>query len=216
MDAVNPLNYSPRPRVASRVSRWAYRLLFLATLIVAAILWGPGLQRHVQFIYWQYQCLSFTQPADHVIYELAPGKIIHSEFCQPALRFDDSLTGSPVFLHEMRRPDGAKLLVSVRVLPSAAAKSRGTDFNSFFHALNVNEWLVSALPQKLEASQFIYWGSPLATGGIADKHNWKIFAGQPDVNNPSHFTFDYEVDGVRHSCDVWLNNYGQLIASQRP
>ena len=216
MDAVNPLNYAPRPRAAQRVWRWVYRLLFAAAIAVAAVLWGPGLGRLADFLYWQHRCLIFTQPADHVVYELAPGKIIRAETCVPALHLDASLTGSTIFLHEMRRPDGTRLLVSVRLLPSSPSQVANPDSHGFFHALTLNEWMVAATPQKLANSGFIYWGSPLVTWGFADDHHWKVFAGQPDENNPSHFTFDYEVDGGRRTCDAWLNNQGQLLASQRP
>ena len=42
MDAVNPLNYAPRPRVAQRFWRWVYRLIFVAAIVVAAVPMGSG------------------------------------------------------------------------------------------------------------------------------------------------------------------------------
>jgi hypothetical protein len=209
MDAVKPLNYAPKPRAAQRLWRWVYRLIFLAAIVIAAVLWGPGIWRHAEFLYWQRRCLTFTQPADHVVYELAPGKIIHSEACLPAMRFDPSLNGSTVFLHEMRRPDGTRLLVSVSLLPNSPSEVAGPDFHAYLHALTLNEWTVATTPQKLANSEFVYWG-------IADDHHWKIFAGQPDANNPSHFTFDFEEDNVRGTCDAWLKNDGQLLIGQTP
>jgi hypothetical protein len=36
MDAVNPLNYAPKPPAAQRVWRWVYRLIFVAAIVLAA------------------------------------------------------------------------------------------------------------------------------------------------------------------------------------
>lgn len=74
--------------------------------------------------------------------------------------------------------------------------------------------------------RYISWTvSPIATLAqqgdvnfprITHAHNWKFFAGQLDPMNPSHFTFDYEMNGQRHTCDAWLDNAGRLLVSQRP
>jgi hypothetical protein len=209
MDAVNPLNYAPRPRAAQRFWRWAYRLIFFAAIVIAAIEWGPGLWSHAQSIYWEQKCLNFMQPPDHVVFEMNRGNILHSELCVPAIRFMGTrviaarVPDSTIFLHEMGRPDGTRCILLLGLFPGPNALEQ--------FGLQYMEWTVSLSPR------YSNWNFVMAqtTMGSAFSH-WKFFAGQPDVNNPSHFSFDYEMDGTRHTYDAWLKNDGQLIVSQRP
>jgi hypothetical protein len=46
-------------------------------------------------------------------------------------------------------------------------------------------------------------------GGAGDEPSFsssadRIYAGQPDPDDPSHFTFEYENRGVRKTVDGWL------------
>ena len=210
MDAVNPLNYAPRPRVAQRFWRWVYRLIFVAAIVVAAFQWGSGLWRDVQSIYWEQKCLHFTQPPNHVVLELNQLSVIHSEVCLSRNRFmgfgknANTVSDGTIFLHEMRRPDGTRCLVSL------------TFPLNFLYAvggfrLQYLEWNVSLWPQMTKWNYLT-----VTTGSGTQVNHWKFFAGQPDANNPSHFTFEFELNGTRRTCDAWLNNDGQLIVSRRP
>jgi hypothetical protein len=210
MDAVKPLNYAPKPPAARRVWRWVYRLIFAAAIIVAAAVWGPGIWRHAESIYWEQQCLAFLLPPNHVVLEMDRGNVLHCEVCVPRVHLEGIdhsriiLSDGTIFLHEMRRPNGMRCLTSLTFSPTFPIEQVG-------FRVQYLEWSVSLWPQM---SNWDYLtvatdrGSPLA--------HWKFFAGQPDANNASHFTFDYEVDGLRHTCDAWLDNDGKLIVSQRP
>jgi hypothetical protein len=208
MDAVNPLNYAPRPRAAQRFWRWAYRLIFVAAIVVAAIEWGPGLWRHAQSLYWEQKCLNFLQPPGHVVFGIGQSGLVHTELCVPRIRFEGinqrstNVYDSTIYLHEMRRSDGTRCLISLTWSPSYPT-----------HKLQLQwlEWSVSLSPVLFR------WNVVEVTTGPGILYaGWKIFAGQPDANNPSHFTFDYEAQGTRHTCDAWLNNDGQLLVSPRP
>jgi hypothetical protein len=209
MDAVKPLNYAPKLPTSRRAWRWAYRITLLAAIIIAVIQWGPTMWQRAQSIYWEQQCLAYLLPPDHVVFEVNQGKFIHSEYCTPMLRFmrtriDPTMPPAvPIFVHGMRRPDGTRRLVILLVMPDPI----GNDgFKFSYYA-----WDVSLSPQ------FANWNDLMreTIHGSLQQH-WKFFAGQPDLNNPSHFTFDYELDGHRHTYDAWLNNEGQLIVSPRP
>ena len=51
------------------------------------------------------------------------------------------------------------------------------------------------------------WIGPTITARWGEEHKWlRIFAGQPDPNDPSHFTIEYEADGKRGVIDGWLRD----------
>jgi hypothetical protein len=210
MDAVNPLNYAPKPRAAQRAWRWVYRLIFLAAITIAALQWGANLLTHLNTIYWEHECLQYLQPPNHVVFEFLRSNIVHEENCIPKNRFmgagklSNTMSDGEIFLHQMCRPDGSRYLVSLSLSP---AYPNGIE-KWRFQAL---QWTVSFSPQ------LISWQNPsFVTDPVTSPSHWKFFAGQPDPNNLSHFTFDYDLDGTRNICDAWLNNDGQLIISRRP
>jgi hypothetical protein len=207
MDAVKPLNYAPKPPAARRVWRRVYRLISALAIIVAAVAWGPGTWRHAESIYWEQKCLHFLQPPNHVVLEMNRGNVLHWEVCVPQSRFEGERRFpalGTIFLHEMRRPNSMRCLVSLSdspIGPSGLGRFR----------LQCLQWDVSLRPQLLDWDQITIG---LGHGSIFS--HLKFFAGQPDANNPSHFTFDYELDGLRRTCDAWLDNDGKVIVSQRP
>jgi len=208
MDSVRPLNYAPRPSVGQRFSRRLRRFILFAAIVIAALLWGKGILRHAYYSYWEYECLEFQLPPNHVVTEINGGKI-SSEICVPCQRFagigSAQTWANTIFLHEMRLPDGKRLLVLLSFFSISPTASILTTFQ-----LEYMEWNVS-LSRDLRIWSYL----PNTITGPASGH-YKFFAGQPDQNNASHFTFDYDLDGHRHTCDAWLNNDSQLIVSQRP
>jgi hypothetical protein len=209
MDAVKPLNYAPKPPAARRVWRWVYRLIFAVATIVAAVVWGPGIWRRAASIYWEQKCLAFLEPPSHVVLDTNPSaNVFHSEVCIPRSRFEESGSSPPnpsdctIFLHEMRRPDGRRCLMLLTYLGGAPVGPVQLEFQ-------YAEWNVSLSPQ------LTYWNIVYVPTDRQFAH-LTFFAGQPDTNNPSHFTFDFNLDGMRHTCDAWLDNDGKLIVSQRP
>lgn len=209
MDSVKPLDYAPKPPAAERLLRRGYRWVLLAAALAAAILWAPGAWRWADFFYWRYRCLNFALPPSHLMYEIADGKVLHSEAAVAEIHFNHLAATrvyvATVYLHEMHRPDGTPWLVSLD-LTYVPTPSRPLG-----HVLELHDeqWNVSG-PPRLSRWEGVLFPE------IDDLHHWKFFAGQSDAHNPSHLTFDYELDGERHTCDGWLNNDGRLIISQRP
>jgi hypothetical protein len=209
MDSVKPLDYACKPPVAERLLRRGYRWVLLAAGLAALILWAPGAWRWAQFFYWRHRCLAFALPPDHVMYEIAGGKVLHTEAALAEIRFDHLSAShvyvATIFLHEMRRPGGAPCLVSLDLayVPPTTPGPR------YVLHLRDEQWNVSGLPRPP------HWQDVLFPE-IDDQHHWKFFAGQSDPQDPSHLTFDYVMDGQRHTCDGWLTEDGRLIVSRRP
>jgi hypothetical protein len=210
MDAVKPLNYAPKPPAARRVWRRLYIAVFAMGIIIPAIWLWPGAWRRAELAYWEMKCLRFSQPPSHIVFEMNRGNILHCELCMPRIRFEgiDSSRIVPsigtIFLHEMRRPNGMRCLLSLTVSPMFPIEQAG-------FRVQCLQWNISFWPH---LSKWDYL--TVAPGSGSSQSHWKFYAGQPDANNPSHFTFDFELDGQRHTCDGWLDNDGKLIVSQRP
>lgn len=59
--------------------------------------------------------------------------------------------------------------------------------------------------------------STLFSGNFTSvKCDGRFFAGQPDPNDESHFTIDYEVDGIRNTIDGWLLDDDTVKLEPRP
>src|ERR1700728_3449167 len=212
MDAVNPLNYAPKPPVAARISRWLYRLVFAGAIAAAFVFWGPGLWRWGNFLYWQHCCLIYWQPPTHVVRETSNFTIIHPELCPPLNSMqryleDGTADDGTIFLHEIQTPSGSRRLVLLSLSAShPQIIASPLEFGCVQWSATPHERLLSCNSIEM----------PDLAGPFISPRHWKFFAGQPDLSNPSHFTFDFELDGARHTCDAWLKDDGELIVSQRP
>ena len=207
-EATKPLNYAPKPAGTRRVRRWVLRAAVGALLIGLVVFWSTIGASTVRRVYWLNRCLHFQQPAGHLVWEINRGAVVHQEVCAPKHAILDGPLCNGcgnIFVHEMQRPDGTSRLVAVVIEPWWPTDAAGT-FRMCY--------------QTWEPSMFIketQWGYLVVPAGSGTQlSDWKFFAGQPDPANPSHFTFDYDVDGTRHTCDVWLKNDGNLVISQRP
>jgi hypothetical protein len=212
MDAVNPLNYARKPPPASRIMLWLYRVIFIGAMLAVLVFWGPGLWRWGNFLYWQHRCMIYRQSPAHLVLETSNCNILYSEFCPPLnsmQRYLDDRTADDgtVFLHEMQTPSGERRLV---LLSISSFSQLAYDANML--RLEYREWSAAVNPQLLKSDEATFAG--LESPFISKRH-WKFFAAQPDTADPSHFTFDYDLDGARHTCDAWLKDDGQLIVSQR-
>ena len=52
----------------------------------------------------------------------------------------------------------------------------------------------------------IRWVDGVLRADRPAEHNVRFYAGQLDPNDPSHFTIDYELNGVRNVIDGWLTD----------
>jgi hypothetical protein len=212
MDSPPTLHYAPGPAPVVRWRRRGIRLILLGGFLAILWFWGGAAWTRLNFLYWQHRCLTYLQPPDHIVLEILATAPIPSspsaEVAAPPLvslgRYDGSVDvwGKTIFLHQMRRPDGTPWLVclGIRMVAGYAAEVY-TLFDQEF-----------AVDSQLGSFHSNYVSFP----PINNADHWKFFVGQPDPVNPSHFTFDYELNGTRHTADAWLDNAGKLLVSVRP
>ena len=127
--------------------------------------------------------------------------------------------GALVFLHELTTPSGARRIVAVHFLPyvlegtegggGAGLVARIFETGGYFgppvYVGDSNaRMLVPADAPALVATSI----PPAAAVPL----RW--FAGQPDADDPSHFTLDYELDGVHGTVDGYLTDDGGSVRMQ--
>jgi hypothetical protein len=115
----------------------------------------------------------------------------------------------PILFHELQRPDGTKRLVSLdyNELSAMSLSVLVLDFR-FSSEIWAPTW--SNTPKSIPNTNVS------GITNIPAITTLKIYAGQPDPKDLTHFTFDYDSDGNRHTIDGWLTNADQIVLRQRP
>jgi hypothetical protein len=227
------LEYAPPPSWHRR--RWFRRTVLLVCVFAIAAAgwrWAPEKWQRAKLLYWQRQCLNYSPSADEVVYDQEPGGAplllykpgyqkwsrggfeggtlaTASKVPECYRRFQEEESGTtyvmqnPVlFLHERRALSGRRYLVVVT----------GDDFFQAWDTIDqldihtrgsftVGGW--SDYPQ--------HTGGLLAMSAILPPprkpHTLRVFAGQADPENESHFTIRYEVDGRSNSIDGYVQDF---------
>ncbi|HVT90066.1 MAG TPA: hypothetical protein VHD56_14530 [Tepidisphaeraceae bacterium] len=205
MDGNNPqaLEYAPRPSRSSRVKRLI--IAWMCILIVGGLAWrhGPYGWWYLQVLYWQNQCLNYSFPPGQ---QIIPGSSVfiprpwdqlYSILYTPTVPTDGTL-----FLHERRSPSGNIRLV---VLDTRLFFD-GTDDSiqpvaRIFRAGSVLR-IVDELP------------TPVISANALAKTD-KLFAGQIDLANPSHFTIGAVLNGQETIIDGWLEDDDRVLLEPR-
>jgi hypothetical protein len=226
------LDYAPAPPVLRqrRVRRAVLGVILLGA-VVAGWRWGPGVYQRGSLLYWQRQCLRYAAPAERVVYETDPaaGAALrsadrHYMLLKPRwgpmpaplptglvpdcwTRFGNASPGFPtatgpvLFLHELRTPTGQRRLVAIT---GAFQPSELPQFISGYDAeaqmIEPGTWKV--LPRNRTGGVAI----SVLSGPQPKPPHVRIFAGQSDPADPSHFTIRYELDGVGQVVDGWLRD----------
>ena len=138
--------------------------------------------------------------------------------------------GALVFLHELTTPSGARRVVAVHFLPymldgrdlgDAGLVARIFEPGGFLrppsHVGDAQARLLVPVDPPAAAA-----GHAAAGDGVSA--TWtdlpykplplRWFAGQPDAADPSHFTLDYELDGVHGTVDGYLTDDGGSVRMQ--
>jgi hypothetical protein len=227
------LDYAPRPawHRRRRFRRWAAALVVLVG-VACALYWRVPLQQWSSRAYQQYQCMNYHLPAGTVAYEESPeaatalvakggeyaaGKTggnfnttvaIHvpaplkilSELTDPPLR----LRGATLFLHGRTSPGGNRRLVIIQRVPNTLVPAF-VPYTDLDVTLLEPSWKTGLPRQVFPAS-----GEPprviIPHDLNAMARHLRIFAGQPDPKDASHFMIQYEVSGIRGTIDGWLQD----------
>ena len=218
-----PLPWQRRP--------WARRALLVGMVaavvaVVAAL--TPSLWHRFQLVRLQRACLAHRDPPDAVAYEsldlfnstdhpdvgsrsMSETSAVPTAWTEfyGRLQGTGPRTAGMLFLHERRSPSGARRLVAVDV------STMNMGFFTFHARLfSVGSFLRPAaeLPSAIDTSDIDGGGSPHFTPG---HRSVRLYAGQPDQNDPTHFTIDLELDGQRRTLDGWLRDDDTVVIESR-
>jgi hypothetical protein len=196
--------------------------------MAAAVRWGPQYVRQVRLLYYQRACMNYRAPADQVVYERGPGAAallatsreyttLATSTNQPApvgrepaclsgyqnvAASTTTAPGAVLFMHELHLPSRGRRLVIVR--SNFAADTPPMFIPGFDLELTVMDPATWKTPPKdITAGMPIDVTSPI----LASPPQLRIFAGQVDPADESHFTIRYVLDGKRHIADGHLEEW---------
>jgi hypothetical protein len=203
-----PLSYAPplpwhRRRQAQRT---VIRLLVAAAITFAGV-WGFRFMQQLVFLNQQRHWMSYTMSPAKIILadgagaapllrqpgyrQLRPNAVVYET---PAVT-DFSPNSNCVFIHARRAAGHAQRLIVATISPY------------FGDQLKEYEIDVSLLtPAGLGLGSRPVASPPFGSPGLAFENTSgiKIFAGQPDPTDESHFTIPYELNGKSNIIDGWL------------
>jgi hypothetical protein len=209
LDYAPPLPWYRRSR-ARRLVWVAVAMLTLLLVIRAA----PRAWNHVAMLYWQGQCMDYVAPADQVVYDqlATPGvtagppttAIVPASWrsfymrASPSVPVGSSVCSATAFLH--RRTDsssGADRLVAVDVFPHI--RSQGS---LIYLACRV---FTPGTALRRPREEGLRMRDQVLDDLLVDfSTRIRVFAGQPDPADASHFTIVMELDGEPRTLDGWL------------
>ncbi len=229
-----------------RMFRRIVSLVLLAGLIPCSVIWGPRAWRRVRILYYQHQCLTFTASPDAVVYEPEPAKAAALlrkglQYWGSNSTPEYAVAPDPRCLKRLASllpctPTGAPIITQSLTTPTILTGS-GLGFMHELRNHKGDRRLVVVAPPS-NPSFLMYCVAPLtpplgnvqsgtlaidscySTGlilGVDPPGALRIFAGQLDPNDASHFTFAYETrDGTGNgTIDGWLNDQCNIVMRVR-
>ena len=220
LDYAPPLQWHQR----RRVRRWILAGL-LAMAIASAWWWGPLWWHDIRLRYYRWQCNNYTASADQVVYaedakmveqilqaggtrcvyptqfgltdsRIYRGAVPKIPGCWENLASLDGAqirsSDAIVFLHERSTPKGVHWLICVTY--------SGCYEN--FYGKGRTDWVMTT---NVISPRSVPNGTE-SRGIEANPGTLRLFAGQADPADASHFTFMYELNGQRGTIDGWLQD----------
>jgi len=219
-NAITQLDYAPD---ANRRHRRRFRRALLAAILslflILAIKWFRPAINHTQLLYYQHRCLTHTARPDQIVadshlqvtqYVPSPdwGRF-YAAFSPPGGRFT-----STVFLGELRRKDTGSRLVSVDLRLGAHL-----DLGASTVAFDTHVIELAGLWSKPRLCQNRTWLSPFVTPwyppSLYARSLKRLYAGQVDPSDHSHFTIEFEYGEQRGIVDGWLGTDDGILFELR-
>jgi hypothetical protein len=213
------LDYAPPPPAHQRRSfrRWLVYAV-VAIIVFSGWFWVPRVARRFEVLYYQRLCLAHAAPPTLVAIEPDPAKAkalvalgthIGGMSGEAAYVFDPlaaayNTNGDCVFLHSRRKPTGGEVrLVVVDIVKiNDATQLNATSIKPATLVSNARSVAVKfhAMPPGPSYPRFDY---P------------RLYAGQVDPADDSHFTIKYEYSDRSGTIDGWLRDDDSVVLEPR-
>jgi hypothetical protein len=179
-----PLEYAQRPPA---MRRWRWRIVFAALAVVLAALAitrGPAVWDRAMLLYWQRQCMNYRAPADQVVYDTSSAdphahvpEAARELFARAEVRGLYQMEGV-LFMHRLTSPGGVRRLVIVTFWePGAPSAPNAVSV----YVIDPFGWRRPGTVEMPEVNGLPRLGKSL-----------KIYAGQIDPDDLSHFTIRFK------------------------
>lgn len=186
---------SPQERRHQLFRQWTRRILWCAlATVVMAIGWRVATQ--VQYLYWQHQCLTYALPPSTIVFDCFHRKPSAPPHARWLL---DEKSDWAVFIHGRETPAGERRLVIAIV-----------DRNDTELSISAEQYIPATLMLKSIATPM---RRPFTACFVP--RNTKVYAGQPDPSDPTHFTIECDLQGQRKIIDGWVLNNGEVKVELR-
>lgn len=236
-EAAPILDYAPPlPWYRRRRGRRILALVVIAAVLLpVGIMWGPLAWYYAKLQYRLYQCLRYTAPAGQVVYEADPARVQQllqsggdyvpdpdcgtTAFLMPKCFVElDRLTPPAqvarpiIFLHERITKSGVRRLVVVQhtFSPLPFLNADG----GLIIGATVDPGSLLSLPHRADYVTL----SPIRVPkqhaisfSLLSGKQLRIFAGQPDPADSTHFTFACELNRQTYAIDGWLQEDAKRV-----
>jgi|1185.fasta_scaffold181473_2 hypothetical protein len=192
------LLYAPRDRSAQGrqgLSKLSWRVFWVA-LFALALATGWRFAKQAQYLYWQHACMTYQQPTNAVAFDAQLAQTPPKE----ARVLPDRTNAAYVFIHERKSQSGARRLVTVHV----DHQYIGLSFIS-----------TSYTPATIQPKSVLVIGPGRSMPFTASAAGVKVYAGQPDARDESHFTIRALDAGKSRNYDGWLGDDGVVTIEER-
>lgn len=200
LDYAQPVSWHHRKGVRRGIVAAMVLLGVLGSVKFLAPAW-----HHVRLLYYQGRCLGHEENGSRVVFD--GGKVVgkvdrdwdrfYSLYSPPGGQFT-----ATVFLGELKRADGERRLVSVD-LAVGKDLSGASAVSLDYHVIKPGGvWEQAVLCSDR------WWTIP--EGGVT-----KIYAGERDAGDASHFTIVVERSGEKQVIDGWLRADGTVLLEGR-
>ena len=208
------LDYAPAPAVMR--SRWFRRLVLVGMLLAIVIgtwKYGAIALSQIRVLWWQRTCMAYAQPADRLIFTDTPHEAAKLSLLS---EYGRNYPGGPAFFRELPAYQG--LCAEVGYAPGSGGGI------AFMHERTDEKgrrrMVVVYVDQAALLRATVY-----VPATVTSRAKWvparnqrdfssgllvsrRVFAGQPDLNDPSAFTIRYESGGIPRTVrGQLLNDY---------
>jgi hypothetical protein len=235
-----PLDYEPSERTRRRRRLRRLFTIFTILALVALAWWqGPASYRRIARAYWQYRVARFTAPADRVVYEEDPSRWpallaqpgyrkmpvsapgwspFVACLAEPVRRLSE-LTGArpgatALFAHARRAPDGGKHTVVVWIPINAVRPSAQGASSDNQVVVGLSTSVISGNTQR-DGIHHVSIAPPSVAENRQTPLYARIYAGQRDPLDPTHFTIAYEIGEYADVLDGYLRDDGTVVLRPR-
>ncbi|HZL34192.1 MAG TPA: cytochrome P460 family protein [Tepidisphaeraceae bacterium] len=218
------LNYAPAPPWHHRRRFRKVLLAFLLVTVAAGYWrWHAPLLAHARLVYWQHECANHMMAPDEIVAStdgpaksaakpMPPAWISYAAQCLSTTTASASFRNPAflqtiAFLHARRSPAGHERIVAVRCIVMYLSSASVVQA---FQPVVVEP----AKPWPLASRPILHDG--LFPGGYPIHMPVRVFGGQPDPADASHFTIAYTVNDLPGVIDGRLGDNDTVKLSVRP